>query len=228
MAIFQSDVVLRKQPWKFTTDSSVVAQRALFVPKAALAVGDMIELVVLPADHVLVDLTFDNDTLDSNGTPTLAGDIGIMSGPVGQNSTSRTVGQQFGAAQTWFRTAAGLQRAAATYRNIQNLLPATYDRSIAVKITAIAATANLANTAATNNRGMWQAATAYATGDYITLPNGLRARCTTAGTSGSAIPIEAFSTTLFGNTVTDGTVTWTMNDPYMAATIVYRSIGGGV
>jgi hypothetical protein len=51
---------------------------------------------------------------------------------------------------------------------------------------------------------------------------------TTAGTSGATMPIEAFSSAVFGGTVTDGGVTWTITDPYLALTINYRSTINGL
>ncbi len=54
---------------------------------------------------------------------------------------------------------------------------------------------------------IWQPSTAYKVGDVVQAPsmNGYHARCTQAGTSSSDVP-----TWPAGGTVTDGTVTWTM------------------
>lgn len=55
----------------------------------------------------------------------------------------------------------------------------------------------------------WVASTAYALEARVYVSDSLWAECTTAGTSGSTAPTWG---TVTGNTVTDGTVTWTMVD----------------
>lgn len=55
--------------------------------------------------------------------------------------------------------------------------------------------------------GTWVATNPYVAGNAILDPNGNVEICTTAGTSGAALP--TFPTTV-GTTTTDGTVTWTM------------------
>jgi len=62
----------------------------------------------------------------------------------------------------------------------------------------------------TNNRDVWTATTVYALGDGVepTTPNTFRYVVTIAGTSSGSEP--TFPTGAIGDTVVDGTVTWTM------------------
>lgn len=59
--------------------------------------------------------------------------------------------------------------------------------------------------------GDWIAATAYSLGDIVepTTPNGLKYRCTTAGTSHASVE-PTWPTVGIGSTVADGTVVWTL------------------
>jgi hypothetical protein len=222
--LYQTDVILKRRPAPAACGSETISVRAVFPVKTALAVGDIIEFLTLPADHVPVDCLVDADDLDSGATPALAYDVGIMSGAVGLMDVNRSVGAQFFSAATVGQTA-GMARTG--LRSALCLMPRGVDRSVGLKVTTAAATAVISSTAANNNRGVWQPSTIYAVNDYVTLPNGLRVRVTTAGTSGVVYP-EAFDTTLFGATVTDGGVTWTMADPYIALTLVYRAAHNGL
>jgi hypothetical protein len=223
MSLKQSDVVLRRQPARIEAGPCVVSMRVVVPIKEALAVGDIIELAVLPADCVIVDAMLDADDLDSNATQALAYDVGLMSGPVGLKDANRTVSNQLFAGATTGQ-AAGAARA--TARSAFAVQPKPVDRSIGLKVTTAPATAVVSSASGTNNRGLWQANTAYAVGDYIILPNGLRAWASVAGTSGVDLPL-AFDSTLFGGTLTDGGVTWTIQDPYLALTVNYRSTYAG-
>lgn len=222
---YQSDVVLRRTPAPLEAGPCVVSQRSLFPVRAAFAAGDIIEALVLPADHVIVDAIIDADDLD--GGTALVYDVGLMSGAVGLKDLNRSVGAQIFSGATTGQSA-GIARA--TARTAFTQAPAPVDRSIGIKITTKPGT-DLTLTAqadAVTAKGIWQPATAYALKDYIVLPDGRRARVTTAGTSGAAMPIEAFSSAVFGGTVTDGGVTWTITDPYLALTINYRSTINGL
>jgi len=224
---YQSDVVLGRTPARIESGPCIVSQRSLFLVRAAFAAGDIIEALVLPADHVIVDALIDSDDLDAHATPALAYDVGLMSGSVGLKDLNRAVGAQLFSAATTGQ-AAGIARA--TARTAFTQAPASVDRSIGIKITTKPAT-DLTLTAqadAVTAKGLWQASTAYALKDYIILPDGRRARVTTAGTSGAAMPLEAFSSAVFGGTVTDGGVTWTITDPYIALTVSYRSTINGL
>lgn len=102
-----------------------------------LQVGDIIDLGPLPANYTVMDIFIDCDDLDSNGTPTLAFDVGIMSGTPGDTVTARTCGKEFFDAST-VAQAGGVART--TLKTAFRVAPVGYDRSIGLKITAAAAT----------------------------------------------------------------------------------------
>lgn len=101
-----------------------------------LAVGDIIDFGLIPANASVTDLIIDADDLDSNGTPTLAFDVGVLTGNPG-DTTGRTCGSEFFAA-----SAAG--QAAGVTRMSQSsgfrVAPQAKDVSIGIKITTAAAT----------------------------------------------------------------------------------------
>lgn len=217
---YQSNVVVNRRPAVVEAGPCIVSMRSLFPVRAAFAVGDIIESLVLPADHTVVDALIDSDDLD--GATALVYDVGLMSGAVGLKDLNRTVGAELFSGAT-VGQAAGIARA--TARTAFAILPAPADRSIGLKITTKPGT-DLPLTAqadAVTNRGFWQPNTAYALKDYIVLADGRRVRVTTAGTSGTTQPLAAFGAAVFGGTITDGGVTWTMTDPYIALTVNYRA-----
>lgn len=61
---------------------------------AALVVGDIIELAVLPTYATVVDAILISDDLDTGGSPALTLDVGIMSGEVGVLDAARTCGNE--------------------------------------------------------------------------------------------------------------------------------------
>lgn len=119
-----------------------------------LAVNDVIELAILPADHVPLDFVLVTDQFDSNAATTLAGNLGVMSGAVADAARIQTaVGTEFGAAIKWGGTAGSLAKPGyangganvltnAMYAtNVLGVAPSsTADRSIGMAITALAAT----------------------------------------------------------------------------------------
>ncbi len=75
----------------------------------------------------------------------------------------------------------------------------------------------------------WEASTAYALGESVepVTPNTYRYEVTTAGTSGSSEP--TWPTSAIGNTVVDGTVTWTLRSARHETTeIKLASTSGGL
>lgn len=222
---YQTAVATRRTPARVDAGPCLVSMRAIFPIRAALVADDIIEALVLPADCVITDAVLDASDLDGHATPTLAYDVGLMSGPVGKIDLTRTVGAELFSAAT-VGQAAGMARA--SVRTALAQMAAGLNRSIGIKVSTAAATAVVSGTDGTNDRGFWEPGMDYAVGDYITLPNGLRVACTTAGISGASMPIEAFSSAVKGGTVADGTVTWTHQDPYLALTVTYRSVDNGL
>lgn len=107
----------------------------------ALAVGDIVELAVLPANHSVCDAILLCDDLDTNGAPAIKLDVGIMSGTVGAklnaDGSARTCGAELFSADT------SAQSGAVSRMTLQSgflINAADTDRSIGVKINTAAAT----------------------------------------------------------------------------------------
>jgi hypothetical protein len=101
-----------------------------------LGVGDIIDFGIIPANTTVTDLLIDSDDLDSNGSPTLAYDVGVLTGTPGE-TTGRTCGTEFFAATNASQSAAVTRMSKGTGFRVA---PVGYDRSIGIKITTAAAT----------------------------------------------------------------------------------------
>ncbi|PHV10183.1 hypothetical protein [Chitinimonas sp. BJB300] len=121
---------------QYTTPSDAGATCAPFDYdlKAALAAGDVIELGILPAGARILDMTLVTDKLDSHATPTVALDVGLMSGSVGDTG-NRAIGAECFAADPVGK-AGGASRM--SLKSGFTLPKAQADRSIGVKVNAIA------------------------------------------------------------------------------------------
>lgn len=226
-SVRQTPIVLNKTPAPISAASEVIAVRAVLPLNEILVVNDLIEFLVLPADHVPVDAMIEASDLDSDATPALDYSVGLMSGIPGVADTARTVGfELFGtSAGAGHTTGQGKEMARATSPLRPGAIyPAKVDRSIGAKI-GTPPDAFSADSTALTMKGMWLPGTAYASADAIYLPDGRRARCSTAGTSGTDFPFVG--TEVKAGTVTDGTVTWTIVDAYIALTVWYRASRGG-
>lgn len=104
---------------------------------AGLAAGDIIEMLPLPAGVEIVDVLLLTDDLDSNATPTLALDVGLVSGDAGEADNARTCGNEFFAADTTAR-AGGVARMSRIggFRVSRSDM----DRGIGIKVATAAAT----------------------------------------------------------------------------------------
>lgn len=107
------------------------------ITAAQIVLNDIIDIGVLPAGHTVSDAVLIPDDLDTNGTPLIALDVGIMSGNPGETG-SRTCGNELFAADTGARTGATSRM---SKKDGFIILPTDTDRSIGVKIQAAAATA---------------------------------------------------------------------------------------
>lgn len=106
---------------------------------AQIAAGNIFDLGILPAFHTVVDMVLITDDLDSNGTPTITLDVGMLTGTPGDNvSSSRTCGAEFFSADTTARTGGVSRMSLATGFRVQ---PTGSDRSIGLKVNGAAATA---------------------------------------------------------------------------------------
>lgn len=100
--------------------------------------GNIIDIGLLPAGHTVSDAVLIPDDLDTDGTPALALDVGIMSGTPGDSVTVRTCGAEIFSGSTAGQTGA---IARPTLPGAFKILPVEYDRSIGVKIATQSATA---------------------------------------------------------------------------------------
>lgn len=116
-----------------------IAQEFFYTTEAGktLAVGDIIELGVLPATNAISDAILVCDDLDTGGSPALAFDVGIMSGEVGDKDSVRTCGAEIFAASN-VGQAGGVART--TLASAFTIAATDKDRSVGVKITTAAAT----------------------------------------------------------------------------------------
>lgn len=101
-----------------------------------LAVGDILDIGLIPALSTVTDVIIDSDDLDTGGSPAIAFDVGVLTGTPGTTG-SRTCGNEFFAA-TNVAQAGGVANMvkASGYR----VAPAATDTSVGIKITAAAAT----------------------------------------------------------------------------------------
>lgn len=105
---------------------------------AQVVAGNMFDVGVIPAYHTVVDMILIPDDLDTNGTPTITLDVGLLSGDVGDASSNRTIGAEFFSASNSARTGVPERMSLATGFKVK---PVEKDRSIGVKINGAAATA---------------------------------------------------------------------------------------
>lgn len=101
-----------------------------------LALNDIIDIGVLPAYATVADVILVCDDLDTNVSPAMTLDVGIMSGEVGTTGT-RTCGEEFFSDST-IAQAGGVARM--TNATGFRVAMTGADRSIGVKVTAAAAT----------------------------------------------------------------------------------------
>ena len=218
MALYQTDVAKGTKIALNVSQSEAVPQRIEFIQSVALALNDIIEMGPLLEDHSIVDLILDTDDLDTNGAPAITLSVGILNAAKSDIDTVASGGAAWIAASTIAQTS-GVARPTTPHVFRMQPMP-NLRRSIGIKCAAAPATGVASLTGLTNNRGLWQPTTVYAAGDFFTLPNGVRQKCTTGGTSGAVKP--QFHA-LYNNTTADGTVVWTTADPVIALTVVARS-----
>ncbi len=116
----------------------VVNQFFIDLTAAQVVNGNFFDVGLLPAYHTVVDMVLIPDDLDSNGTPTITLDVGLLSGTPGDTTSNRTIGAEFFSGDTGARTGALARMSLATGFKV---LPTEADRSIGVKIAAAVATA---------------------------------------------------------------------------------------
>lgn len=140
MALIQSKRVAARLPGPESSGAGepVVQLSERVVAAGDLALNNVLEMCVLPANHVLLDAIVYLDDLDSNGTPLLSFDYGILSGRAGDGTDqARTCGNTIGAGDTTGR-AGGIFR---MNKVPASFLSSTSDVGIGIKVAAAAATA---------------------------------------------------------------------------------------
>jgi hypothetical protein len=122
--------------------SLLVAKSSLsLVSGTVLVANDVLEVGILPAYHVLVDFILTSDSWDSNATPTLAANIGVMTGLVGDTSRINTaVGTELAAAAVFGKTGVSVYVKCAAVAANRVAQSKTVDRSIGMACTTAAAT----------------------------------------------------------------------------------------
>lgn len=115
----------------------VVNQYFIDVSAAQIDAGNMFDVGVLPAYHTVVDMILIPDDLDT-GSAALTLDVGLLSGTVGDDVSTRTIGAEFFSASTAGQAGTLTRMSLATGFKI---LPTEVDRSIGVKVVTDAATA---------------------------------------------------------------------------------------
>ena len=218
MALYQTDLATGAKVTPICKGSESIVVRAEFPQRVALAVNDIIEMLQLPEDHVVADAWIDSDDLDSNGTPTITLSLGVLNAAKSDIDTVASGGAAWIAAST-VGQAGGVARAS-TFHAMRMQPQSNLRRNIGIKVAAGPATGVAALTNLNVNRGTWQPGVVYTANDFITLPNGVRQKCTTGGTSGLVKPQFHAA---YNSTTADGTVTWTTADPVIAVSLELRA-----
>ena len=114
-----------------------VTHRFTMLIPANAQVGDIFEVAAIPPGCRPLDIVIDADDLDTHGTPTIAFNVGVMSGNYGADDDTRTCGAEFFAASQVARTGGVAQPSlASAYRVPVNAKA----RGIGIEITTAAAT----------------------------------------------------------------------------------------
>jgi len=106
MAIKKTDFALGVKPVPVTQAADVVSIRVAYtVPTGGLAIGDVVELMPLPEDHVPVECAIDYDALGASSTAT----VGVVNAAgTGIDTAAQSGGAAWISAQA--TSAAGLTR----------------------------------------------------------------------------------------------------------------------
>lgn len=219
MALFKTDYATGAKVVPIAQGSEIEVVRVEWPQVAALAAGDIIEMLQLPEDHVPVDAILDTDDLDTNGAPAITLSLGILNAAKTDLDLVASGGAAWLLGSTVAQTAGGMARLVLPHA-LRMQPQSNIRRSIGVKCVVAPATGVAALTNLNVNRGVWQPNTAYAANDFISLKNGVRQKCTTGGISGAVVP--QFHT-LYNNTTADGTAVWTTADPVIGLTMMLRS-----
>lgn len=116
----------------------VVNEYFIDITAAQIAANAMFDVGVLPAYHTVVGMKLIPDDLDTDVSPALTLDVGLLSGTPGDETSDRTIGAEFFSAST---VGQGGTVGDMTLASGYKILPTEEDRSIGVKVVTDAATA---------------------------------------------------------------------------------------
>lgn len=116
----------------------VVNDYYIDVTAAQLTLNAMFDIGVLPAGHGLVDCILISDDLDTDGSPTVTLNVGVMDGTPGDTTSDRTMDAVIFAASTVGQAGTAARPTLATAFKI---LPTNTHRSLGVKVAAAPTTA---------------------------------------------------------------------------------------
>lgn len=127
-----NDHLIGRKPAPFPAGGEVVASRAeIDLVAADLDANDAGSVVILPAGCVPVGVVYDSDDLDTNGTPTITAQIGVMN--AGDNDL----------ATVWASSITASRDGSAVHivtPVMARVTPTGADRKVGVKFTAASAT----------------------------------------------------------------------------------------
>lgn len=127
-----NDYLTGRKPIPTAAGNEVVATRfSIDLVAADLDANDVGSVAILPAGHRVVEVVYDSDDLDTNGTPTIAASIGPIN--AGETDLSSVWASGITASQSGTSAQPVLTPAALRYS-------ASTDTKIGIKFTAAAAT----------------------------------------------------------------------------------------
>ena len=139
VAILQSEYASGKLAAPTPCGSEVCSYRASYTfATGDLVLNNIVDMAVLPANCTLLDAVLDSDDLDSNASPTITLDVGVMSGDVGSTDNTRTCGAEVFSQDTTAQ-AGGVK--VPSLKTAYRVAAVSTDTSIGVKIHAAPATA---------------------------------------------------------------------------------------
>lgn len=131
-----------------TSQAPVISKTTIAVPAANVVAGDVLQLAVLPAGAVPVGYVISFDDLDSNGTPTVAADFGILNAAgTAVSADAADGGAKWLTASQLGRTGGNALHTASksTYDILNSVKAVDADRIVGVVFTASAATGAAGN-----------------------------------------------------------------------------------
>jgi hypothetical protein len=137
MAFKQAKQIVEKLPTISADGYEPIAIVGDFVTVAGMDADDVIEMAILPGGYVPLGMKLVCEDLDSNGTPTVTLDVGVVSGTAGVADNARTCGNE-AVVESTVGQAGGV--AVDNKAAFSLLAVSESDRGIGVKLAAAAAT----------------------------------------------------------------------------------------